>query len=70
MLNYPWNKADNIYTPKSMLSLFEIKRRFLSERYSDKGRPKKTDYDIKSIKDCIFEMDLSYSKKLDDQILK
>ena len=46
-------------------SILEQKFRILSERYKGKGRPRKTDYDFKSIIELQEETNRAMSQKLD-----
>ena len=43
--------------------------KLLSERYSGRGRPKKTDYDNKTIFELQDEVNIIYNKKVDFNLL-
>lgn len=49
-------------------SVLEIKRKILSKFYKGFGRPKKSDYEYKSIIDMMLEMDTLFNKRVDNLI--
>ncbi len=65
-----WKNCTSSISIPSVESIIKQKRRYINrKRYSGKGRPKKTDYDYKSILDIIFETGEIYNKITDNMVL-
>ena len=65
MKKFEWKGCSNLNFPYISTGIMEIKRKYVSERYKGKGRPKKSDYDCKSLKDIMFEIDEIFNKQIE-----
>ena len=66
---FPWKGCSNLILPP-YYSLLTEKRRMRSNSYKGRGRPKKTDYEYKSVLDLMFEMDEIHNKQIDNLYLR
>lgn len=66
---YPFPACSNIVIPQFPQGLIERKGKILSKAYKGRGRPKKTDYEYKSILDLMFDANEIINKRIDNIIL-
>lgn len=59
-----WKSCSNIDVPKFPEGILTRKIRYIGRSYYGKGRPRKEDYEYKSVLDMMFEIDRIFNLKV------